>query len=244
MSAKLNNNIAICYFGLTRSTKKVYLSHHNNIFNELKKNNFYYEIFMHTWSIKDGKQNTRGKDYTKLDIDYNEYKLLKPNHYKIESQDDFLDSLDFSKYFYKNIYDKYGCKDKINGEWDPKLIRNHLCALESQKRVLKMVNTKKFQRIMFIRPDVRIRQKLKFDQLLTMKKHTIIIPSGDNYEGYNDRFAICTWRNAHEYGSRIDEIADFRKKNGRIVSEKYVKYIVDKYKMNVEIMALRMKIIR
>ena len=37
MSAKLNNNIAICYFGLTRSTKKVYLSHHNNIFNELKK---------------------------------------------------------------------------------------------------------------------------------------------------------------------------------------------------------------
>lgn len=238
-----NNNIAICYFGLTRSTKKVYNTHFENLFDVLKEHNINYEVFMHTWETLDGKQNTRGKNYTKTDIDYNEYKLLKPDHYKIDIQDDFLKSIDFSKFFYQNTYNKYKY-DKVKGEWKPKLIKNHLCALESQKRVLKMVNTNKFDKIMFVRPDVMINKKINVNQILNMKKHTIIIPFGDNYEGYNDRFAICTWRNAHEYGSRIDEIADFRKKNGRIVSEKYVKYIIDKYKMSKEVMVLPMKIIR
>lgn len=107
-----------------------------------------------------------------------------------------------------------------------------------------MVDTNKFRRVIFVRPDVMIYSKLNIEKILSMKKHSIIIPLGDNYEGYNDRFAICTWRNAHEYGDRIDEIADFRKKNGRIVSEKYVKYILDKYKMSVEIMPFTLRIIR
>ena len=243
MTNILNKNIAICYFGLTRSTKKVYLSHIENIFNVLKNNNIYYEIFMHTWETLDGKQNIRGKDYTKVNIDYDEYKLLNPNHYKIEIQDEFLDSIDFSKYFYKNIYDRYKF-DKVKGEWKPNLIKNHLCALESQKRVLRMVNTKIFNRVIFVRPDVMIKAKLNIQKLLNMKKHTIILPFGDNYEGYNDRFAICTWRNAHEYGDRINEIIEFRKKNGRIVSEKYVKFIIEKYKMSIDIMSFPMKIIR
>ena len=239
----MNNNIAICYFGLTRSTKKVYESHFENIFNVLKENNIYYEVFMHTWSTLDGKQNIRGKA-SKYDIDYDEYKLLNPHHYKIESQDNFLNFINFSDYFYKDIYDKFGYKNRKKGEWKPKLIRNHLCALESQKRVLSMVDKNKFHKIIFIRPDVVIYQKIKIDPIINMKKHTIIIPLGDNYEGYNDRFAICTWRNAHEYGNRINEIAEFRKNNGRIVSEKYVKFIIEKYKMTVEIMSFNMKIIR
>lgn len=243
MTNILNKNIAICYFGLTRSTKKVYLSHIENIFNILKNNNIYYEIFMHTWKTLDGKQNTRGKDYTKVNIDYDEYKLLNPNHYKIEIQDEFLNSIDFSKYFYKNVYDKYKF-DKVKGEWKPNLIKNHLCALESQKRVLRMVNTNIFNRVIFVRPDVMIKVKLNIEKLLNMKKHTIILPFGDNYEGYNDRFAICTWRNAHEYGDRINEIIEFRKKNGRIVSEKYVKFIIEKYKMSIDTMSFPMEIIR
>ena len=34
---------------------------------------------------------------------------------------------------------------------------------------------------------------------------------------------------AKPYSHRIDEIAAFRKHNGRIVSEKYVKYVVDRH---------------
>ena len=168
---------------------------------------------------------------------------MNPNHYKIEIQDEFLNSIDFSKYFYKNVYDKYKF-DKVKGEWKPNLIKNHLCALESQKRVLRMVNTNIFNRVIFVRPDVMIKVKLNIEKLLNMKKHTIILPFGDNYEGYNDRFAICTWRNAHEYGDRINEIIEFRKKNGRIVSEKYVKFIIEKYNMSIDTMSFPMEIIR
>ena len=46
-------DFAIIYFGLTRSTKHVYKSHIERIFNVLKKHNLTYQTFMHTWQLKD-----------------------------------------------------------------------------------------------------------------------------------------------------------------------------------------------
>ena len=40
------------------------------------------------------------------------------------------------------------------------------------------------------------------------------------------------YKNACLYGKRIDEIVDFRKHNGRIVSEKCLKFIINKYKLS------------
>lgn len=44
--------VAICYWGLTRSTKKVYQTHFDKIFNVLEKNDMPHDVFMHTWSLK------------------------------------------------------------------------------------------------------------------------------------------------------------------------------------------------
>ena len=52
-------DFAIVYFGLTRSTKKVYKSHIDNIFNQLKHYNLNYKTFMHTWKTNDNKQRVR-----------------------------------------------------------------------------------------------------------------------------------------------------------------------------------------
>jgi hypothetical protein len=41
------------------------------------------------------------------------------------------------------------------------------------------------------------------------------------------------YENAHFYGNRINEIVEFRKKYGRIVSEKYCKFIISKYNMRI-----------
>lgn len=232
--------IAICYFGLTRSTKKVYQSHFLNIFHQLDRYGIAYDVFMHTWELS-GKQRIWGKDI-EAPVDYDEYQLLQPAHYQIDKQDEFTAQLDFGNYFYQGVWDACG----EQGEWLPKLVLNHLCALESQKRATDMVlrsgNT--YDLIMYVRPDVNIKEPLPVKEILKMQEHEIAIPDFAHGEGYNDRFAILPAAIAPLYAKRIDEIADFRKGHGRITSEKYVKFICDKYSFKIHPIKFNFDIIR
>ena len=222
-------DFAIIYFGLTRATKKVFFTHLYKIINVLKKNNLTYKIFMHTWNIKDNTQNILGK-VIRQKIDYTEYTLLNPDVYKIESQDDFINSINY-KFLYKN-------------EWGPLLIKNHICALESMKRGLEMVEDSKeeFKHIMFLRPDAMIRNELPIDKIL-LHPDKISIPNDNHWEGYNDRFAVMNYKNACIYGKRINELEEFLK-NEQITSEKYVKFIINKYKIPVNLIDFNFEIIR
>jgi hypothetical protein len=83
-------DFAIIYFGLTRSVKKTYESHHKNIFDILKKNGLTYKTFMHTWKTKNNTQNI-GENLISQKIDYLEYKLLSPDFYIIEDEEEFLE---------------------------------------------------------------------------------------------------------------------------------------------------------
>jgi hypothetical protein len=233
-------NIAICYFGMTRSLKKVYKSHINNIFNILIKNNICFDIYMHSWKTD---KNIIWGNISHIPIDYEEYKLLNPNYYQLDIQLEFLKSLNFSNYFNEALYKKYGGDTKH--EWRPELIRNHLCALESQKRVTDMVlNTeKKYDYVMYIRPDVEI-NTLFSPLYLNIKLNEIAIPNYDHHEGYNDRFAIVPFEKCSLYGKRINEIIDFRKNHGRIVSEKYVKFILLKYFSKINFIDFKFTIVR
>ena len=99
-----------------------------------------------------------------------------------------------------------------------------------------------FDFIMFIRPDVQINSN--FNVNILNGDFDIIIPSYDHHEGYNDRFAILPFKKSLNYACRIDEIIDFRKNHGRIVSEKYVKFIIDKYYNKLKFIDFNMTIIR
>ncbi len=234
------SNIAICYFGMTRSTKYVYKSHQQHIFDIFNANLIDYDIYMHTWETD---CNIIWEKKYNEPIDYEEYKLLNPSFYKIDIQDDFLKSIEFSDYFDVEKYKQYG--GDTPHEWRPELIRNHLCGLESQKRSYELVlsKNKKYKYIMFIRPDVLVTNDIDIG-LIKNGNFDIIIPNTDYNEGYNDRFAIVPFETAEKYARRIDTIIDFRKKRGRIVSEKYVKYIIDMYYTNVLFMNFYMTIIR
>jgi len=222
--------VAIVYFGLLRCLDRVYKSHEKYIFDVFKKNNLEYKIFIHTWKTSDGKQ-MKGDKYVSESQNYEQNKLIKPYKYTIDNQEDFINNIDFDKYFYKDIWDKIGHHKK--GEWRPGLIKNHLCALESQKRVIKMVSSTgiDFDYIMFVRPDVMFQYEFPINTIehLNNYENGILIPNFAHYEGVNDRFAMMNYNYSKYYANRIDEIADFRKTKGRIVSEKYTKYIVKKY---------------
>jgi hypothetical protein len=140
------------------------------------------------------------------------------------------------------LYEKYG--GDTHNEWRPQLIMNHLCALESQKRVYNMVINNKidYDFIFFIRPDMLFLNNLDISFL--QNSFDIILLNYDHYEGLNDRFAILPFKKSEKYSTRIDEIIEFRKNYGRIVSEKYVKFIVKKYYPNIKFINTITKLVR
>jgi hypothetical protein len=230
-------DFAIVYWGLTRSTKAVYTSHIELIQNILKKNSKTFKIFMHTWKTKDNKQSI-WETIIDQPIDYDEYKLLRPDVYQIDNQETFLESVNMNKFFYKHV-PKYK-------EWAPGLVKNHVCALESMKRGFLLVEKYmsygvSFKNIMFVRPDVMICNEFPLHQIVSDK---INIPNFDHYGGYNDRFAVMNYKNALVYAKRIDELAAFRKNHGRIVSEHYTKFIIDKYRIPVNMIGFDFIIVR
>lgn len=227
-------DFAFLYFGLTRSVRKTYESHINHIYKVLEDNHLSYKKFMHTWKTRDSTQNVWEK-IIEQKIDYDEYKLLNPDFYTLDCEDEFLETVDMDNYFYKDVFDTVG--HSSNGEWLPKMVSNYLCMLESQKRGFNMIldsisHGNKYKYIVFIRPDITLHCDLPLHQIIYDK---INIPDHSHYEGLNDQFAIMNFDHACIYGKRINELAEFRKSNGRIVAEKYCKFICLKYNMGVNL---------
>ena len=238
-------DFAIIYFGLTRSVKKTHESHKKYIFDILHKQNLTYKTFIHTWKTKDDTQNV-WEEIIPQKIDYLEYQLLSPDFYKLDDEDKFLESINMDNYFYKHIWETIG--HSRNGEWLPKMVSNHLCMLESQKRGLNMVrecvsNGDKFKFVMFVRPDITIHNELPIDKLVPNNEE-IYIPNHDHNGGFNDQFAIMCYDYAHHYGNRIHEASDFRKNHGRIAGEEYSKFIITKYYTNVNELNFKYSITR
>lgn len=212
--------IAICYWGIPRSISLVYKTQKEYVYNILEKYGIEYDVYCHFWFTD---RNIVWNEVMPQPIEYNNVELLNPKKVLIEPQHSFLDTVDFSKYYYAH---------EAHKEWLPYLIRNHICALESQKRCVDLCLAENIQYdyVIFLRPDAYVETPLPImEMIINMTPNTIILPSNDSYEGYNDRFAMLPYSNVLWYSHRINMIAEFRKTNGRIVSEKYMKYIVDKY---------------
>ena len=215
--------VAICYWGITRSLKRVVASHEQHLFSVLRKAGIAYQVFMHTWKTDD---HYVWGDKVVGPIDYTDYQCVDPDYYRLDKQDVFLSQLRFSDYFDAELYRQYGGDSEH--EWRPELIRNHLCALESMRRVTELVRSYSFDAdyVLYIRPDALLNRDLP---LSCFSGDAISLPNWGHYEGYNDRFAVMPFSKCFVYGFRIEEIVEFRNERGRIVSEKFVKYIVDKY---------------
>jgi hypothetical protein len=86
----LPKRIAICYWGMTRSTRYVYKSHHENLFSVLKSSGLDIDIYIHSWKTD---KNVIWGNTSSVPIDYEEYKLLEPTEYKLDDQQAYLDSI-------------------------------------------------------------------------------------------------------------------------------------------------------
>jgi len=241
--------VAICYWGMTRCLRKYAETHHNHVFDVFRRAGIEFKLFMHTWKTDIHRIWWFSYDNEKYPIDYDEHTLLPLENYQIDDQRAFLDTLHFPDYFSQELYDQHG--GDTHHEWHADLIRNHLCALESMNRVTqKVLNSVSNDTgipnsgqdpswnpdfVVYLRPDIKINKDFPVDVFDLIGPTEIAVPNNNNHEGYNDRFAIVPFKGAQSYGCRIREIKEFRKERGRIVSEKFVKYITDKYMTKVHL---------
>jgi hypothetical protein len=227
--------IALCYWGLPRSTRTVVKSHQTHIFDELIKHGIEFDVYTHTWNET---KNRVWESILETPIYPNDIQLLNPIKYQIDDQNEFKRSLNMSDYYY--VQD-------IENEWRLPLLENHLCALESMKRVtsLMLLSGIKYDYVIFIRPDANITTSLPIQEILDYMRtpNTIILPNFDHFEGYNDRFAFMRYENTTLYSHRIDGLKEYRKHNGRIVSEKYCKYVIDKCYDNVRFVDFKFELV-
>jgi hypothetical protein len=214
--------IAVCYHGPPRSLRSVVDSHARHVFEPLRRAGLEPAVFVHTWSSS-GPQRIREQPVSAA-ADYAAYDLLAPQRLQRDDQDEFLATLDFSRYFRQDVWDRYG-DEPVVGEWRPALVQNYVCSLESQKRVTALVSGD-FRYVMYVRPDVEFANDVDCARIRRLKRNQIILPRFDSHEGFNDRFSVMTLPTAKLYGSRIDWLPSFRARRGRIVSEKVTRHFI------------------
>ena len=223
--------IAVCYWGLTRTLSKTLPSHKKYIYDILTSNNIEYDIYLHTWHLDDNFEYIWCNKEIKIS-NLDDIKLLNCKKSQVDVQDDFLKELDFSQYFYEQEWT--GTPPRSNnqkGEWIPQLLKNHLCALESLKRVYKLMEgcESNYDYILCIRPDGELNCNIDINFFKDLSENEIAVPNNERYNGYCDRLALGKSKYMKYYMTRIDEAPEFRRTKHRIDAESYCRYIIDKY---------------
>jgi len=196
--------VALCFWGLTRSLKYTHNSIQRNILDALKEADIDYEIFMHTYKFETPYYNPRaGEIDTPLDFD--EYKILQPDHIQIDDQDQIKNKINIYKYHSKpDPYDSnYICIDNI------------ICALYSKMQLGNMVEQsgKTFDYIIYLRPDVHFLHKFDVQYLHWATNNSICIPNFALFPDFNDRFCIANNATYKIVGNIFNQLYEYSKYN-------------------------------
>lgn len=95
------------------------------------------------------------------------------------------------------------------------LLRNHLCALESQRRCLAMLRADEAVRgarahaVLFVRPDALLQAAFPSAQLQKLGEAEVLLPHAHGWGGYNDRLAALCRRHAALYAERSAGIKSY-----------------------------------
>ena len=218
--------VAICFFGLTRSLNYTLDSIEENIFTPLKNSNIKYDIILHTYNLKFIKMERSGEN-NKLNTE--EWKLLNPDYYKIDNQDEFDNS-----YNYEYI-------KKFGDAWNTNFqnTKNFIRQLNSLKQVFKLAKNSKstYDCYLFIRPDLKYTKKLDVTQIYnaSMQNKSIFIPSWHKWGGVNDRMALGCHNTIKFYANRLDDVSDYLETTKKpLHAEKFLKFVLKKHNIKTE----------
>jgi hypothetical protein len=209
--------IAICFWGLCRSTNYVIDSIKKHLFDKLKEFEYEYDVYLHTHSIQRNYTNQWSKERNiKLNNDL--WQLLEPKKHIIEDQDEVDRRLELSK------YRRHGCPWRSP---DFETLNNSIRALYSLKQVTELMleSGEEYDYVIFSRPDVFYLRPL-MKEYFTLGRERIHLPHFAKFP-INDRFAICKMDVARIYGLRFNEAFPYSLYKP-LHSESYLSYILKK----------------
>lgn len=222
--------IAICFWGLTRSLKYTIKSIHKHIFDVFKNSNIEYKIFMHTYKVNSLYSNPRAKEYNIM-LENEEYKLLEPDYYTIDLQEEVEKKLDFKSY--------RTFKDPWNTNY--KTMDNFILAMYSKKKLLELINNSEeiFTHFLCVRPDVKYLNSFDIKWLYNINNNDIYIPDFHQYHfGFNDRMALITNKKILDIYLNIFDYMKEYSKNNMLHSETCIRYILKKNIINLNIISI------
>jgi hypothetical protein len=236
--------VALLYFGKSRSIRQVYETQNIHVKNVLKDAGITYDTYMHTW---DTSNNAVLFYETGIPEDTDSYALLEPTYFRKDNQNEFLASIDLHQYLNnKNI--TAADLRTYSSEWlfKPQLIQNHICALESQRRVFQMAEETgiHYDAYIVIRPDAFFTSDIDIKPLQSIEEGVVYLPDWDHWLGYNDRFAFGSKEVIRIYTHRLRDLAEFRQTRGPITSEKCMKLTIEKYNLRASMLSVRFDIYR
>mmetsp|Transcript_26065 Transcript_26065/g.43040 ORF Transcript_26065/g.43040 Transcript_26065/m.43040 type:complete len:293 (+) Transcript_26065:105-983(+) len=212
--------LAICYWGLTRSTSFVHRSHHQHLFGPMRDGGIAYRTFMHTWSLPGDVQRVWGK-VQKQTVETDAWRLLAPHEFVRDNQSIFEEQM-------KRNWSLYWHRGARN--WAPHLLQNHLCALESLQRAYAMATASSWAwtHAVFVRPDVMLLNDLPLAEVRALKAGELaLVHSGSSL---NDQWAAGKRLAAAIYANRIADAAEMR---SRIVAEALLNFTVTRWRLSL-----------
>jgi hypothetical protein len=228
--------VAICFFGLCRSTHHTADSIKKNIYNALDNLNIDYDVYLHTYKI-DKEYNNKWSNESNVLIDNDNYKLLNPDYKLIENEDDVIQKIDLTKY--RKHGDPWKDTSKDNTFMT---LNNAILSLYSTYQVTQMwKNTGiKYDAIICLRPDVLYLKPLTIDYFNSIQDNLILIPNFAEYP-INDRFAIGNSDVMEKYGNRFLDAYQYSLINA-LHTETYLNYYLNK--LNIKIKKINYKFCR
>jgi hypothetical protein len=235
--------IAILFWGITRSLKYTLNSLEKNLFNILIKNNYQVVKFMHTFVMDDNKYTNKRANEIKVELDFEEYKLLKPDYVKIDNQDKIAKKIGLEKY--RTMGNPWSAKDF-------QTLDNFILACYSKYKVYKMLKKSnlKFDYVIYMRPDVMCLNPFPIKSLsllnntcssknLINKKsnkycYSCLMPNFHHFGPYkiNDRMFVSTLKNCKYFGNMFKNLYRDSKKMV-LHSETYLGFILNRHKFKI-----------
>jgi hypothetical protein len=237
----MTKRVAIIFFGLTRSLRNIYENLKENLFNELTKNGYIYDIFIHTYSLENPYINPWSGESIS-NYDNNAYEILNPKYYLIEPQSKVEQKLNINSYC-SNLSNWKGCAN--TPEMRRYLVRNMVLASHSKKMVTKLFKEHKneYDYVIITRPDQLLHTKINTNVFSFLNDRNIIIPYEHSYYGYNDRFCIAKPNVAIKYGSAFD-VLKLYSQIGTIVSEVFMKDYLTSLGLKIIFSPIKSQLIR
>lgn len=233
--------VAVLFFGLTRSLRKIRKNLQSKIFNELTRNGYDYDIFIHTYHLDNPYINPWSKEVVN-NYDNTAYKILNPKYYIVEKQNNVEKNLNLNAY--------YSCLGNWKGgastaDMCKYMIRNMVLALHSKKMVTMLFEKHKndYDYVIITRPDQILYSNIRTNAFSLLNDKNIIIPYEHSWSGCNDRFCIAKPDVAIKYGTSLNELQKYSTTNS-IHSETYMKDYLNSLNIDIIYSALKTELIR